>query len=266
MTDKLSGRVGVVTGGANGIGAATSTRMAAEGARVVVADLDGDGAEAVAAELRSGGAEAVGVRADVTSDHEVAAMISTAIDTWGRIDILHNNAGTTAVDIVSRDAGLHEMETDLWDLMMAVNLRGPMFAIKHAVPHFVAQGSGSIVNTSSAASLAGDALYAAYGAAKAGLNSLTRSVATQYGKQGVRCNAIAPGVVASPNLFSHFDPELLRIYRSNHLTPELGSPEEVAAVAVFLASDDASFVTGQILAVDGGLLAHLPTWAQLHQS
>lgn len=264
MGDRLADRVAVVTGGASGIGRATCHRMAAEGARVVVADLRADGAVDVAAEITAAGGAAVGVGADVTSEADVASMIEAAIESFGRIDVLHNNAGTTAVDIVQRDAALHEMDADLWDLMMAVNLRGPMFGIKHAVPHFLAQGGGVIVNTSSAAGLAADSLYAAYGAAKAGLNSLTRSAATQYGKHGIRANAVAPGVVASPNLYEHFDPELLRIYRDNHLTPELGTPDEVAAVVVFLASDDASFVTGQVLAVDGGLLAHLPTWAQMH--
>ena len=148
----LTDRVAVITGGANGIGAATCRRMAALGARVVVADLDGEGAAAVAADLSAAGADAIGVRADVTVEDEVAAMIAAAVDAWGRIDILHNNAGTTAVEIVSRDAALHEMQTDLWDLMMAVNLRGPMFGIKHALPVFLAQGRGVIVNTSSAAS------------------------------------------------------------------------------------------------------------------
>ena len=149
----LTDRVAVITGGANGIGAATCRRMAALGARVVVADLDGEGAAAVAADLSAAGADAIGVRADVTVEDEVAAMIAAAVDAWGRIDILHNNAGTTAVEIVSRDAALHEMQTDLWDLMMAVNLRGPMFGIKHALPVFLAQGRGVIVNTSSAPGL-----------------------------------------------------------------------------------------------------------------
>lgn len=265
MTGRLEDKVAVVTGGGSGIGRATVLLMAREGALVVVADRDGSTAAAVAEEVRAGGGDAISVRADVTVEDDVAAMVTAAVDRWGRLDVLHNNAGTTDVDVVGADTDLTTMPIELWDHMMAVNLRGPMLGCKHALPHMLSSGGGSIVNTSSRSAAAGDLRYAAYGSAKGGLDSFTRYVATMYGKQGVRCNAVAPGLVATPRAREHFDPELLAIYEANHLTPELGSPEDVAEVVAFLASDAASFVTGQVIAVDGGLFSHLPTFAQLRE-
>jgi NAD(P)-dependent dehydrogenase (short-subunit alcohol dehydrogenase family) len=260
---QLDGKVAVVTGAANGIGRASVTQMAAAGARVAVSDRDGPGAEAVAAALRGTGAEAIGVRCDVTSEDDVAALIAAAVGEWGRLDVLHNNAGTTDVDLVNADGDLREMTADYWDHMMAVNLRGPFLGVKHALPHLLAGGGGSIVNTASAAGLAGDIRYAAYGSAKGGLISFTRFVATMYGKDGVRCNAVCPGLVATPKAREHFDPVVLGIFEANHLTPTLGTPDDVAAMVVFLASDAAAFVTGQAIAVDGGLVAHLPQVSEL---
>ncbi len=204
-------------------------------------------------------------RADVTVEEDVAAMVESAVSRWGRLDVLHNNAGTTDVDLVGADGDITAMPIELWDHMMAVNLRGPMLGCKHAIPHLLRRGGGSIVNTSSLSAAAGDLRYSAYGSAKGGLNSFTRYVATMYGKQGVRCNAVAPGLVATERAREHFDPELLAIYEGNHLTPHLGSPEDVAEVVAFLASDAAAYVTGQVVAVDGGLFSHLPTFAQMRE-
>ncbi len=254
----------MVTGGASGIGRATCLRLAADGARVVVADVNAPGATAVADEIRALGRDAVAITADVSREPDVVAMIAAAVDTWGRLDVLHNNAGVTDAAVIGRDGDLQTMDVELWDHMMAVNLRGPMLGVKHALPHMLAAGRGAIVNTSSTAGLTGDGVYAAYGSSKGGLNSFTRYVATMYGKQGIRSNAVAPGVVVTPNAREHFDPVLLGIYEDHHLTPTLGSPEDVAAVVAFLASDDARFVTGQIVSVDGGLLSHFPTFAALH--
>lgn len=265
MTGRLEGRVALVTGAGSGIGRATVLAMAREGARVMAADRDPDTAASVAAEVRSAGGDAGSVRADVTVEDEVAAMVAATVERWGRLDVLHNNAGTTDVDVVGADTDITTMPVDLWDHMMAVNLRGPMLGCKHALPHMLAGGGGSIVNTSSRSAAAGDLRYAAYGSAKGGLDSFTRYVATMYGKQGVRCNAVAPGLVATPRAHEHFDAELLAIYEGNHLTPALGTPEDVAEVVAFLASDAAAFVTGQVIAVDGGLFSHLPTFAQLRE-
>ncbi|MFO0687913.1 MAG: glucose 1-dehydrogenase [Myxococcota bacterium] len=265
-TGRLEGKVAVVTGGASGIGRATVLCMASEGARVVVADLNAAGAEAVAAEVRAGGGEAIAVRTDVGEEADIARMIAAALDAYGRLDVLHNNAAVTSAELLAGDGAIESLDTDLWDLTMRINLRGPMLGVKHALPAMLAQGRGSIVNTSSTAGFVGDGVYGAYGASKGGINAFTAYVATMYGKRGIRCNAVAPGLVATPNAREHFDPKILEIYESNHLTPKLGTPDDVARVVAFLASDEAAFVTGQVVKVDGGLLSHFPTWAQLHRS
>ena len=259
----LEGKIAVITGAASGIGRASALKMAAEGARVVVSDRNEAGAIAVTASIVERGGTALAVRADVTDESDVARMIATAVDSWGGLDILHNNAGTTDVTDVGADGDITTMSIEFWDHMMAVNLRGPMLGCKHAIPHMIARGGGSIVQTSSMSSLAGDLRYAAYGAAKGGLNSFTRYVATMYGKQGIRANAVCPGLVVTPATREHFEPAMLELYESNHLTPRLGTPENIADVVAFLASDAAAYVTGQSIPVDGGLFTHLPTYAQM---
>ena len=259
----LEGKIAVVTGAASGIGRASAIKLASEGARVVVADRNGSGAGSVADFINEAGGFAVGVQADVTSEDQVRRMIDTAVDKWGGLDVLHNNAGTTDVADVGADTDITEMTIELWDYIMAVNLRGPMLGCKHAIPHMLRRGGGSIVQTSSMSAFAGDLRYAAYGASKGGLNSFTRYVATMYGKQGIRANAVCPGVVVTPAARVHFDPVMLELYESHHLTPQLGAPEQVAEVVAFLASDAASYVTGQAIPVDGGLFSHLPTYAQM---
>ena len=148
---------------------------------------------------------------------------------------------------------------------LAVNLRGPMLGCKHAIPELCKRGGGAIINTSSASGLVGDLARPAYGSSKAGVDSLTRYVATQYGKQGIRCNAIAPGVIETPALKANITPEQVELYKGNHLTPRLGRPEDIAGMVVFLASDAGAYVTGQILSVDGGLLSHHPTYAEFNK-
>lgn len=262
---KLTGRVAIVTGAASGIGRATAVALAREGASVLIADLDGAGAEAAAEEIREDGGAAQPCAADVGSEESVAAMVSAAVDVFGGLDILHNNAAASDPELMGRDLDLAEMDIDVWDRVMAVNLRGPMLGCKHAIPQLLERGGGAIVNTSSASGLVGDLSRAAYGASKAGLDSLTRYVATQYGKRGIRCNAIAPGVIATPALTANVPAEQIAIYERSHLTPRLGRPEDVAAAVVFLASDDGAFITGQTLSVDGGLLVHHPTFAELQR-
>jgi NAD(P)-dependent dehydrogenase (short-subunit alcohol dehydrogenase family) len=258
---KLEGRVAIVTGAASGIGRAAALALAAEGAAVLVADVNEAGAAAVAEEIARHGGRASSQLADVADERSVAAMVAAAVERFGGLDILHNNAAAVDTALMSRDGEITAMEVEVWERTFAVNLRGPMLGCKHAIPRMLERGGGAIVNTSSAAGWAGDVTRSAYGASKAALEALTRYVATQYGKRGVRCNAIAPGVIATPALAANVPPAQIALYERTHLTPRLGLPEDIAAAVVFLASDDGAFITGQTLRVDGGLLVHHPATA-----
>ncbi len=260
---RLAGRVAIVTGAASGIGRATALALAREGAAVVVADLNAAGAKQVAAEIETAGGRALGQATDVASEASVVAMVAAAVDTFGGLDVLHNNAAASDPAVMGGDGEVTALSLETWERTLAVNLRGPMLGCKHAIPRMLERGGGVIVNTSSASGLTGDLVRTAYGVSKAGLDGLTRYVATQYGKRGIRCNAIAPGVIATPALAANVPPELIAVYERSHLTPRLGTPEDIAVMVVFLASDEAAFVTGQVLSVDGGLLAHHPAVAEM---
>ena len=262
--NRVEGKVAIVTGAASGIGRRTVSLFAEEGARVVVADLDQQGAEAVAEEIRAGGAEALARRVDVSREEDVADMVAAAVAEYGRLDILHNNAAMTALGEHAHDANLLEMTTEYWDRSFAVNLRGPMLGCKHAIPAMIRGGGGAIVNTSSNQSLSGDLSQFAYSAAKAGVNALTRSVATTYGREGIRCNTVAPGIIRTPSMEAACPPEMTEAIVASNLVPRAGEPNDIAQMVLFLASDDAAFVTGQLVSVDGGQLAHLPHYAYLN--
>ena len=238
---RLQGKRAIVTGGGSGIGRATSRRFAAEGATVVVADLVGERAEEVAAEI--GG---TAVQADVT----VAADVSRMVDAAGRIDVLVNNAGGGMAD------DLLEISEEQWDTDVAVNLKSAFLCSKAVLPGMIERGSGVILNISS---VNGMAFFAnePYSAAKAGLINLTRSMAVRYGKHGIRAVAIAPGTIRTPLWQERVDKEPAIFERLIRWYPlqRVGEPEDVANAAAFLASDDASWITGEVLRVDGGLLA-----------
>jgi NAD(P)-dependent dehydrogenase (short-subunit alcohol dehydrogenase family) len=246
----------VVTGGASGIGAATCDLLASRGYAVVIADIDAAGAEQCSRTLTARGSSTLAVATDVSVESEVENLVAAALSFGGRLDLLVNNAALMGGSPHGPDADLLSMTAARWDHTFAVTLRGQMLGCKHALPPMLAAGGGCIVNMSSASSLRGDFTRMAYGTAKAGVNALTRHVATRYGKQGIRCNAIAPGLIRTPAV-ERMAPEALATYESVHLTPYLGEPRDVAAVVAFLASEDARFITGQVIGVDGGELAHM---------
>lgn len=229
---------------------------------VVVADINGEGAEQVAAAIEANGGRAVATRTDVTIESDIREMVDVALDRFGRLDIMHNNAAALGNDVLGRDRDLLTLDTELWDYTMAVSLRGVMLGCKYALAPMVEQGSGVIINTASVAGQTGDVVRAAYGSAKAGVETLTKYVATMYGKQGIRANAIAPGLILSPPALANLSPEILESTKRNRLTPQAGTPEDIAWMAAFLASDEAAFITGQTFNVDGGCLAHHPSYSQ----
>ena len=249
-------RVAIVTGSGGGIGRATALLLAREGAHVVVADLDETAADNVVAEIGRLGPAALAVKTDVAIVEDVKALIDKIVSRFGRIDVLVNNAANLA--LAAADMDVVNADFDLWDQTYRINLRGAVATCKFAIPHMLERGGGTIVNVSSVASMSGDMRRLAYGSSKAGLNLLTQSIATSYGKRGIRCNGVSPGIAMQKTMQPRLPPDYLAVLLGNVLTPDLGTPEQIAEVIVFLASDEAGFVTGQILAADGGMMAHMP--------
>ncbi len=262
---RLESKIAIVTGSASGIGRATVHALAREGASVMVADLNGDGAEEVAAAIRDAGGEAIAQQVDVSSEDAVAAMVDAAVSAFGGLDVLHNNAAAIGPGAAGRDVDVLSQQVEVWDRTMAVNLRGVMLGCKHAIPHMLKRGGGSIINTSSGSAEHGDLVNTAYATSKGGVNTLTMYVATQYGKQGVRCNAIEPGLILSHGKERFGGERYVGMLEEHHLTPRVGEPDDIANAVVFLASDESTFVTGHILRVDGGILAHAPPVADIRR-
>ena len=260
--DRFNDKVAIITGGGSGIGRATARLLAAEGARVTVADIAEPAAAKVVAEIEAAGGVARTQVVDVADPEAVAAMVADTVAAYGGLDVLHNNAAALDQNRVDQDVVSMDLET--WHRVMAVNLDGPMHGCRFAIPAMLERGGGSIVNTASAAAFYGSRSLAAYGTSKAGVVALTRYVATAYGERGIRCNAVAPGVVvarAAQDALGGPMGDRLRRYSTSHLIGRLGYPEEIAASVAYLASDDAAFVTGEVLRVDGGFTAHTPTYA-----
>jgi NAD(P)-dependent dehydrogenase (short-subunit alcohol dehydrogenase family) len=257
---RLTGRVAIVTAAASGIGRATALTMAREGARVVVADLDEAGTRAVSDEIRAAGGESWPRAFDAMDAESIAALIRWTHDTCGQLDVLHNNVGATNPAL---DLAVADIDLDCWDSTLKLSLKSMLIGCKYALPIMVAQRRGAIVNTSSQSGLAGDLGLTAYGVAKAGVVTLTQYVATQYGAFGIRCNAVAPGLTMTAAVERVMTPAMQQVFVRQSLLQRAASPQDIANVVTFLASDEAAFVTGQVISVDGGLRTHLPTTADM---
>jgi NAD(P)-dependent dehydrogenase (short-subunit alcohol dehydrogenase family) len=258
---RLEDRVAIVTGGAGGIGSATAHRLAAEGARVVVADINLGRAREVAAAVDN---EAIALEYDAADTASIKDLIETAIRHCGRLDILHNNAAVTTPEKQSQDTTAVDIPFEIWDLTLRVNLTSYMAASKYALPHMIARGSGVIINTASGSGSYGDLARIAYGTSKAAIINLTRYIATQHGLQGIRCNSISPGLILTAAAEKTV-PELLQMIQGHVLTKRLGRPEDVAALVAFLASEDAGYINGQNITCDGGMTSHQPHVADLRK-
>jgi NAD(P)-dependent dehydrogenase (short-subunit alcohol dehydrogenase family) len=246
---QFDGRVVLVTGAASGIGRASARQFAAEGARVAVADIDLEGAEETAELVRTAGGEAFAVPVDVAESASVVEMVARTVDAYGRLDVAHNNAG-----IMGAGTNIADMDDDVWQRGIDVMLTGVFSCMKHEIPHLLAAGGGSIVNTSSGAGLIGFPGQANYVAAKHGVIGLTRAAALEYIGQGIRINAICPGTARSRMVdeWMQGSAEAEAEVAALHPIGRIAEPEEIARAAVWLASDAASFVVGVALPVDGG--------------
>ncbi len=252
MEPQFLGKVALVTGAASGIGRASALAFAREGAKVVVADVNVAAGEETVALCRAENTDAFFVRCDVSQASEVERLIEQAVDTFGRIDVAHNNAGIEGVQ-----AMLVDYPEEVWDRVIDINLKGVWLCMKYEIRQMLRQGGGAIVNTSSVAGLSGSRGVSAYVASKHGIVGITRAAALEYARNGIRVNAICPGTIhtAMIDRFTQGDPQVLAEFAEGEPIGRLGSPEEVANAVVWLCSDKASFVTGATLAIDGGRLA-----------
>lgn len=247
---RVEAKVALVTGGAAGIGRETAITLAREGAEIVIADINADGARAVAESI---GASASSLWFDATRQQTIQDMIEAVIDRHGRIDVIHNNAALVGPDAWFQDGSVIDTTVEMWDRAFTTNVRSIFLACKYALPHMVDAGAGSIVNMASIGGLRGSAALTAYGSSKAAIIGLTRYVAAQHGKQGIRCNAIAPGVIQTQQLLDAV-PDLPRRAEAQVAAPRAGLPSDIANMVLFLASDESAFVNGETYRVDGGAM------------
>lgn len=248
---RLAGKTAIVTGGGSGIGRSTALLFANQGAQVTVADVDSVSGEETVRHIKDNGGKAIFVKTDVTDSNDIKELIRVSTDTFGKLNILFNNAGIGNSEVRSVDISEEE-----WDRVIDINLKGVFLGIKYAIPELKKSGGGSIINTSSLLGLKGQKYLAPYNASKAGVILLTQNAAQEYGKYNIRVNAIAPGVIDTKIIqnWKQNERKWPIISRANALG-RIGTPDEVANAVLFLASDEASFITGATLSVDGGGLS-----------
>lgn len=249
--NRFEGKIAFITGAAGGIGSATVRRFVAEGARVAIADINGAAAQALADEI---GPSTIAFGLDISDEMAFKAALDETVARFSRLDVLFNNAALVDLEALQHDTNVVDIPNRVWDKTMQVNIGGVVYGCRHAIPHMAAGGGGSIVNTASSAGLAADQARIAYGTSKAAVIALTKYIATQHGRQRIRCNAIAPGPIVTPNS-KGFAKEFGIIARHMPMG-EPGKPEDIAALAAYLAADESGYVNGQTITIDGGMSAH----------
>ncbi|MFI6928122.1 SDR family NAD(P)-dependent oxidoreductase [Nonomuraea spiralis] len=253
--DRLKDRAALITGAGSGIGRAAAQLMSAQGALVAVADRDQHAAEETGRLIESAGGRALAMTVDVTDEGSVADMVSATVHEFGRLDVLCNHVGGTNPRL---DLDLMRLDMAEFDRAVDLNVRSTLLGTRHALPHMIQGGGGSVINTASVAGLVGDVLQISYGAVKAAVINLTKSIAVQYGPDRVRCNAVAPGAVVTPALLDNLPQEVVEGLKRTNALPYLGSPEDIGHTMVFLASDESRYITGQLFVVDGGMTIQSP--------
>jgi NAD(P)-dependent dehydrogenase (short-subunit alcohol dehydrogenase family) len=247
---RLDGKVALITGGGSGMGQVASELFAREGAKVVLTDVNDEAGETAAAAI---GDDALYVHADVSREADAEAMVRRAVERFGRLDVLYNNAGVMLPD----DGSVHSTDESIWDTTLAVNVKGVAFGCKYGIPAMLEQGGGSIINVASFVAWLGAATsQTAYTASKGAVLAMTREIAVEYARKGIRCNALCPGPIETPLLLALLSDEQKKQRRFVHIPMgRLGHADELAKAAMFLASDDSSYMTGTSLIVDGGITA-----------
>ncbi len=256
--DRLKDKVAIVTGSTSGIGIGIAKMYAAEGAKVVICGRREERGQAVVDEIVANGGQAMFHFLDITKPETVDALIADTVATWGKVDIMVNNAAGMAL----KDGRVDEIDLEAWDAVFASDVRSTFYCIKTVLPYMQENGGGSIVNIGSMASCGGDLGSTAYACAKAGVDMLTKYTALQYGKQNIRCNCVRPGLIVTPENEARVPDALKEIFLSNIEVNRYGCPDDIAAMCVYLGSDESSYFTGQVVTVDGGMNSHVPTVAQ----
>lgn len=257
--NRLENKVAIVTGSTSGIGMGIARLFAAEGAQVIVCGRRADKGQAVVDSILAEGGKAAFHTMDITAPSSIEALVADTAETYGKIDILVNNAANVALP----DGRVDELTIEMWDAIFQSDLRGTFYVTKCVLPYMCKDArGGSIVNIGSMASCGGDLGSTAYASAKAGVDMFTKSVALQYGKENVRCNCVRPGLIVTPDNEAKIPQALKDIFLSNIMVNRYGCPEDIGHACVYFASDESAYVTGQIITVDGGLNSHAPTVAQ----
>lgn len=260
--DRLKGKVAIVTGSTSGIGIGIARLFASEGAKVVICGRREAKGQAVVDQIQSEGGEASYHFMDITVSESIEQLFADTAEKYGKIDILVNNAANVGL----KDGRVDELTLEMWDTVFQSDMRGTFYSTKCVIPYMERnENGGSIINIGSMASCSGDLSSTAYACAKAGVNTLTQYTALQYGKQNIRCNCVRPGLIITPENDARVPQALKDIFTSNIMVNRYGCPEDIGYMCVYLASDESSYVTGQIINVDGGLNSHVPTVAQFRQ-
>ena len=260
--DRLKGKVAIVTGSTSGIGIGIARLFASEGAKVVICGRREAKGQAVVDQIQSEGGEASYHFMDITVSESIKQLFADTAEKYGKIDILVNNAANVGL----KDGRVDELTLEMWDAVFQSDMRGTFYSTKCVIPYMERnENGGSIINIGSMASCSGDLSSTAYACAKAGVNTLTQYTALQYGKQNIRCNCVRPGLIITPENDARVPQALKDIFTSNIMVNRYGCPEDIGYMCVYLASDESSYVTGQIINVDGGLNSHVPTVAQFRQ-
>lgn len=255
---RVENKVALVTGGASGIGLSAATLLAKNGAKVVIADFNVKGAKESAETLVKEGYEASSIFLDASDAKSIEAAVEFTVEQYGTLTVLFNNVGLTNLQ---KDLDVVNIDLDEWDRLVNVNLKSVLLGSRYAIPYMQKAGGGSIINNASMAAFASDQTRTAYGATKAGVVNMTQNIATQYGKDKIRCNAVAPGLILTPAAKNNMPQELLDIYTKFHALPYHGEADDIGHAVVFLASDESKFMTGQTIQIEGGHYLANPTIA-----